>query len=91
LTGLTDPDHPASAITIATIGSPPADQVQEYLDAIGSVGFFTGGELSDAGGGSINVAAGQGFIRATSVDTDPLLSFAWSASAGAGLTSHGMR
>lgn len=72
----------AAEVTIATstTGTPTVDQIQEYLDNTGSSGFFTGGAITDAGSGTVDIAAGQGFIRATADDNAPLLSFTWSAS-----------
>ncbi len=73
----------ADFVTIALGGgSPTVDQVQEYLDNTGSSGFFEGGELSDGGAGTVDVAAGSGFIRTTNDDNAELQSFKWSASAG---------
>ena len=73
----------ASQIAIATGGgSPTVDQVQEYLDNTGSSGFFLGGALSDGGSGTLDVAAGSGFIRTTNDNNAELQSFKWSASAG---------
>ena len=69
----------ASATAIATLGSPDVDQLQEYIDSTGSAGWFSGGELTDSGSGQIDIAAGAGFIRATTTNIDPLLSFEWSA------------
>lgn len=63
-------------------GSPTIDQMQEYFDNIGSSGFFLGGALSDGGSGTVDVAAGSGFIRTTNDDNAELQSFKWSASAG---------
>lgn len=63
-------------------GSPTVDQIQEYLDNTGSSGFSLGGELSDGGSGTLNVAAGSGFIRTTNDDNAQLESFKWSASSG---------
>jgi hypothetical protein len=71
----------ASDIVIATgAGSPTVGQVQEYLDNTGSSGFFLGGALSDGGSGTLDVAAGSGFIRTTNDDNAELQSFKWSAS-----------
>ncbi len=64
------------------VGSPTVNQMQEYLDNTGSSGFFLGGELSDGGLGTVDVAAGSGFIRTTNDDNAELQSFRWSASAG---------
>jgi hypothetical protein len=63
-------------------GSPTVDQIQEYLDNTGSSGFFLGGTLSDGGAGTLDVAAGSGFIRTTADSNAPLVSFKWSASSG---------
>ncbi len=63
-------------------GSPTVKQVQSYLDNTGSSGFFTGGILSDGGVGTLDVSAGEGFIRTSADDNAPLQSFKWSASAG---------
>ncbi len=63
-------------------GSPTIDQLQEYLDNTGSSGFFEGGDLTDGGGGTVDVAAGSGFIRTTNDDNVELQSFKWSASSG---------
>lgn len=73
----------AENVSIATgVGTPTVNQVQAYLDKTGSSGFFTGGELSDGGSGTIDIAGGEGFIRETASSIAPLLSFKWSASAG---------
>ncbi len=73
----------AADVPIATgVGAPTVDQIQEYLDSTGSSGFCVGGELSDGGSGTLDVAAGEGFIRASASSTAPILSFKWSASAG---------
>lgn len=80
---------PASQVSIVTgIGSPTVDQVQEYMDNIGSSGFFLGGELSDGGAGTLDVAAGEGFIRTTNDENAEIQSFKWSASAGIAVTDN---
>lgn len=79
----------AANVTIATgIGSPTIDQVQEYFDNTGSSGYFTGGALSDGGSGTLNVAAGEGFIRTTNDDNAELQSFKWSASSTIAVTDN---
>lgn len=66
----------------AGTGSPTVTDLQAYLDNTGSSGYFTGGILSDGGSGTLNVTAGEGFIRTTADDNAPLVSFKWSASLG---------
>lgn len=67
-------------------GTPTVDQLQEYIDNIGSSGFFLGGEVTDGGSGTVDVAAGSGFIRTTNDENAQLESFKWSASAGIAIT-----
>jgi len=64
------------------IGSPTVDQVQEYFDNTGSSGYFTGGVLSDGGSGTLDVSAGEGFIRTTNDDNAPLVSFKFAGTTG---------
>ena len=74
-------DQISSTLPIVTGGgSPTVDQLQEYIDNTGSSGFFLGGELTDGGAGTLNVAAGSGFIRTTNDENAELQSFKWSAS-----------
>lgn len=67
---------------ISVLGSPSVNTQQEYINSVGSAGYFGGGIISDAGSGSINISAGSGFIRTTPTQTDPLLSFEWPAFTG---------
>ncbi|KKM60797.1 hypothetical protein LCGC14_1538220 [marine sediment metagenome] len=71
----------ASLVGITTgTGTPTVVDLQAYLDNTGSSGYFTGGILSDGGAGTLDVSAGEGFIRTTADDNAPLVSFKWSAS-----------
>ncbi len=84
--GLTDTVHGSSGSSLIGIGigsgSPTVDQIEERYDNIGSSGYFTGGILSDGGLGTLDITAGEGFIRATADDNAPLLSFSWDAVTG---------
>ena len=64
------------------VGSPTVDQIQELFDNTGSSGFFTGGILSDGGSGTLDVSAGEGFIRTTNDDNAPLISFKFTGATG---------
>lgn len=87
--GATSDPTGASLVGItAGVGSPTVTSVQAKFDNVGSSGYFTGGELTDGGAGTIDVAAGEGFIRATADDNAPLVSFKWSASAGIAVTDN---
>ncbi len=69
-------------------GSPTIDQMQEYLDNTGSSGFFEGGDLTDGGAGTVDIASGSGFIRTTTDENSELQSFKWSASSGVAVTDN---
>ena len=71
-----------TSVPIAKIGTPDVDTLQEYIDCTGSAGYFSGGTITNAGGGSVDIAAGKGLIRATTTNTDPLYSFEWVAFPG---------
>ena len=80
---------PASQVSIAIGGgSPIVTQLQLYIDNIGSSGFFLGGELSDGGAGTLDIAAGSGFIRTTNDENAELQSFKWSALSGIAVTDN---
>jgi hypothetical protein len=73
---------PASQISIETTGSPTVDQVQEFIYTIGHAGHRSGGVITDAGGGTIDVALGEGMLRTTDSPIGVLRSISWAASAG---------
>lgn len=84
--------HSSSQISIPLgFGSPTVDQLQEYINNTGSSGFFTGGEISDGGAGTVNVAAGSGFIRTTNDENAELQSFKWSSISGLAITDNTTR
>jgi hypothetical protein len=98
LIGLADDDHSqyhndtradtwletknASDINIQIGGTPTRDDLQDYIDTTGSKGRIDGGVISDAGGETIDVTAGEGYLRATDDETAPLLLVEWSAALG---------
>ena len=88
---LGDPAHPASAISVIEIGSALYDQLQEIHNLTRSAGHLDGGEITDAGGGNIAVAAGQGFIRALNDDVSTLFAFNWPAPANIAIPSNTIR
>jgi hypothetical protein len=78
---VTIPDDGAE-IAISKIGAATYDSVQDFINLISSSGITSGGAITDAGGGTINVAAGTGFIRIADTDVAELKSFDFAASAG---------
>jgi len=73
-------------IKIPIVAGATYTTLTEFHNAFGSAGRHTGGEVTDAGSGTLNIAAGTGFIKANDVDTDELISFNWSAVNGAATT-----
>lgn len=84
-------DLATADIKIDKLGSPTVDKLDELLAFVGSSGYYSGGAITNAGGGNINIAAGKGTIRATATETDPLLSFEWGAFAGIAVPSNTVR
>ena len=76
-----------SQLNISKIGDATFTKQCDFNKLFGSVGRATGGEITDAGSETINVAAGTGFIKATDSDTAELLSFDWAASNGITITT----
>lgn len=72
----------AESISIEKIGQSTFDDVQDAINQIGSAGSGSDSYITDAGGGSINVAAGAGFIRVTDSHNSTLKAFDWPARAG---------
>ena len=82
LTGSVASLFDASQVTISSIGTPTYDDLRDMHDLTRSAGHLDGGEITDAGGGDIDVAAGSGLIRAMADDTSTLFSFDWPATPG---------
>ena len=76
-----------SLIGIDTLGTPTWTNQCNFNTLFGSAGRATGGEITDAGSQTVNIAAGTGFIKANDSDTDPLLSFNWTASNGVSIAT----
>lgn len=68
--------------SLARIGASTYSTIQEMQDLFHSAGWTTGGVITDAGGETINVSAGTGFIRATNSAVAQILFFDWSANNG---------
>jgi len=75
-------------ITIPVLGTPAIDKLTEYINSTGFTGKISGGALTDAGSGNLNVALGAGFIRTTNSDVGALLSIEWAANPSLALTDN---
>lgn len=71
-----------AAADMAVIGTPTYTTVQHVQDVFHSSGWIGDGAITDATGGNIDVATGQGLIRATDSRVAQLPFFDWPASAG---------
>jgi len=69
-------------IGIPIIAGATNTSLHELANAFSSAGRYTGGNVADATGETINVTAGTGWIKATDDDTAELLAFDWAASNG---------
>jgi len=81
----------ASQVNIEKLGTPAIDDVQDAIRLGGGAGATGSGYITDAGGGSIDIAAGAGFIRDTASHTGDLKSFEWSALAGQAIPADTVR
>lgn len=67
------------------LGTPTNETLQSFFNIIWGAGVVSGGEVTDGGGGTVNVTAGQGLIRNTNSEMAPIFSFDWDQSLGLAL------
>lgn len=72
----------ASSMSLSVVGTPTYHTVQHLANLSLSPGLSSGGSMTDAGGGLVDVAAGTGFIKATDSDVAQVHFFNWASSAG---------
>jgi hypothetical protein len=84
-------DYTAAQVGMARIGSSTYSTAQHLQDIFHSAGYVSGGAITDAGGGSVNVAAGTGLIRATNSAIATVYYFDWPASNGLAITANSIR
>jgi len=81
----------ADNITVAIIGSPTYDNMQDFVNSMGSAGRKTGGSMTDAGSSRVAVTGGTGFIKATDDDNAQLLFFDFPAPANITIPADSVR
>ncbi|MCK5615677.1 hypothetical protein KAR91_78155, partial [Candidatus Pacearchaeota archaeon] len=81
----------SSEVDISKISSATYDNIQDWINNTQSAGLISGGIVSDAGGATVDVSAGTGFIKATDNHLAPSLSFDFSASLGLSITVDSIR
>ncbi len=85
----TYPTHPASSLSVPQVGAATYGSVQDFVNTQ-SAGKLSGGDVTDAGAGAVNVAAGTGVVKSSDSNLGPLLFFDWAAAAGVALTDNAM-
>ncbi len=73
---------PSAGVAIDEYGTATYDNVQDWSSATQSAGLISGGAITDATGGNINVAAGSGFAKTTDSEIGVTISLDWSARSG---------
>ena len=76
----------AKHLRMDRLSVPTYNSLQDWSDVTQSAGFISGGAITDAGSGQINVAAGTGIIKTSDSTTGNNVFFDWSASSGVSLT-----
>jgi hypothetical protein len=64
------------------LGAPTYPSLWDFSRFVGTSGRVTGGTMTDAGSGNLNVSAGTGYIRPSNSNTAELYAFDWAASNG---------
>lgn len=78
----------SSTIALSKINSPDYYTLQHMQNVVHSTGWVSGGDVTDAGLGTINVASGHGLIRATNSNLAELYFCKWDAASGVALTDN---
>ncbi len=87
-----DPYSPHGRNTLLPIiGEPTYDDVEDANTLFHSAGWFSGGAISDVGGGNITIAAGTGVLRSGATATTQLLFFDWLELATQAITANSIR
>lgn len=81
----------ASEVKVQSIEGATYEDLQEIHNTTRSAGHIDGGDISDAGGGDIDVSAGQGFIRGVDDDVSTLYAFNWPAPSSLSIPSDSIR
>ncbi|MHA2012789.1 MAG: hypothetical protein ACTSWG_10520 [Candidatus Helarchaeota archaeon] len=78
----------ADNIDLDVLGSPTYKSLQNLFDTTQSSGILSGGEITDAGSGQINISAVKGVIKTTNSDIGDNVCFDLDALSGVSLTDN---
>jgi len=81
----------AQELTLARIGNSTFSTMQEMQNVFHSAGYTSGGEITDAGGGAVNVAAGTGLIRSANTAISTISYFDWDEELGIAIPNNSIR
>lgn len=85
-TGITVDDSDNVVGILQTLNSPTYTSLQEFIDTSHSNGVISGGEITDGGSGTVDIAAGTIMIRSSNSDIAKIYSADFPAVTGQALT-----
>jgi hypothetical protein len=77
----------ATDVPMAVISGSTYSTVQDLQNIFHSSGYVSGGVITDAGGATVDIAAGTGLVRATNSSVAEILYFDWGAASGQTITA----
>jgi len=80
--------HLSSDITMLNAGAPSFTNTQHVQDVFHSSGWTSGGLVTSNGNGTVNVSAGEGFLRNANNRLSPLYFIAWPLTSNVSLTDN---
>lgn len=78
----------ASAVNLLRVGTATYDDVQDFVNTLFSAGRISGGDITDAGSGQVNIAAGTGMIKVSDAELTEVRFCDWSAVSGQALADN---
>ena len=83
-----DDVHDASAVNLLEVGTATYDDLQDFVNTLFSAGRISGGEITDAGSGQVDIAAGTGMIKISDTEITEVRFCDWSTVSGQALTDN---
>lgn len=80
--------HVGTELTINNIATAAYTTLQDYIDAASSNGVISGGVITDGGSGTVDITAGEIFIRSSNSDVATIYSAEFAAVTGQALTDN---
>ena len=81
---------PASSVIMDTLGTPTYTTVQDMIATQGSGGVISGGAITDGGSGTVDITAGEIYIRSASSDISGIYSADFPSVTGFALTDNSL-